>query len=406
MSKVTFSKLVSIYRRMVFKQDARRGFLDLSNQDLRNTLLELISADNLDDSGLSLVSEEPDNIQVGQTVELFVGEPRIGLGLLVRNLQELLETTKASIEERKNYFIIENKFFKEDLSIPDEVQRYRELLSFIQLLRESAAYLEAEREELIFIHDGKFSIPIRYSLDDLLIIDFSIIKKIEGSFTDDTHKDQKHAILADTIIGLVKGTPPAERFHILLAHLPELLSKFIDGYNIFVSNFSYDKVRSELEAFRVEYTAKIHKVFTDIQNQMLSIPVATVVVATQMKSAQTLGDQLIINTAVLVGCWIFVLLVCLLVLNQKHTLDVLHQEIERQKDLIAEKPIPEKLFDDIIKKLKTRLSTQRITLWVIGVVLCIGLVLAHVVYLILTPIAWCYLVHFYKEILSFTVHVI
>ena len=280
---------------MVFKQDARRGFLDLSNQDLRNTLLELISADNLDDSGLSLVSEEPDNIQVGQTVELFVGEPRIGLGLLVRNLQELLETTKASIEERKNYFIIENKFFKEDLSIPDEVQRYRELLSFIQLLRESAAYLEAEREELIFIHDGKFSIPIRYSLDDLLIIDFSIIKKIEGSFTDDTHKDQKHAILADTIIGLVKGTPPAERFHILLAHLPELLSKFIDGYNIFVSNFSYDKVRSELEAFRVEYTAKIHKVFTDIQNQMLSIPVATVVVATQMKSAQTLGDQLIIN---------------------------------------------------------------------------------------------------------------
>lgn len=406
MSKVTFSKLVNVYRNLVFSQDASSGIIDLSDEELRETLLELLDENNLDDSGLSLVSENPENIKVGQKIELSVGEPRIGLGLLVRNLDELLDAPKSSFEERNNYFIIENKFFKEDTDVPDGVQRYRKLLCFIQLLRESAAYLEAEREELIFIHDGKFSIPIRYSNNDLLSIDFSFIEKVEESFIDDTHKGQKYAILADTIIGLIKGTPPTERFHILITHLPELLSKFIDGYNLFVSNFSYDKVRNELEAFRVEYTAKIHKVFSDIQNQMLSIPVATIVVATQMKSAPTLGDQFIINTAVLVGCWIFVLLVCLLIWNQKHTLDVLEQEIGRQKQLIAEKPIAEKLFIDIFKRLNIRLYMQITILWIIGGVLCVGLILAHIVYLMLTPVAWYYAVHYFEIIFNFIDHLL
>jgi hypothetical protein len=99
-------------------------------------------------------------------------------------------------------------------------------------------------------------------------------------------------------------------------------------YRLFVSNFSYDKVRSELEAAQVEYTAKIHKVFTDIQNQLLTIPVATVVVATQMELA-TGSDQFWIDTAVLMGSFIFVILVGFLVCNQKHTLDTLEKEITR-----------------------------------------------------------------------------
>lgn len=97
--------------------------------------------------------------------------------------------------------------------------------------------------------------------------------------------------------------------------MSEFYSKYVDGYRLFVSNFSYDKVISELELAKVEYTGKIHKAFTDIQNQILGIPVATVVVATQMKSAPQIGYEFWVNIAVLTGCWIFVMLVGLLICN-------------------------------------------------------------------------------------------
>lgn len=400
MSKVTFQKLVSIYRNVAFEPNTKEGALTLSNDDLRSTLTELLEEDNLDDSGLSLASGDPDNILTGQTVRLYINAPRIGIGILAKNLDELLGANKSCIEERKNYFLIDCKFAKQDQLVPYGIRLYRELLEFIQLLKSAAAYLEFEREELIFIHEGKFSIPIKYSYDDLLVADFEAIKKIEESFSNDLHKEQKLAILADALIALVKGAPPVERFNRLLTHLPELLSKFSDGYRLYVSNFSYDKVRSELEAAQVEYTAKIHKVFTDIQNQLLTIPVATVVVATQMKQA-TGSDQFWINTAVLIGSFIFVILVGFLVWNQKHTLDTLAQEITRQKTLIAkEYQAVASNFDDIFTRLNDRLCFQKRILLVIGLILFIGFALAITVYFILTPVAWGCFTDFYYSIMT------
>ena len=395
MSKVTFPLLLSIYRNLAFDSNANGGTLTLSSQDLRDTLALLLEEENLDDSGISLASGNPDKLVVGQTVRLLVGEPRLGIGVLARNLNGLLRTRKARIEEPKKYFLIDSKYAPGGLAVPPEVQSYKNLLSFIQLLKEAAAYLEAEREELIFIHEGKFTLPVSYHIEDLLAADLSAMRRIEDSFTNDTHKEQKLAILADAAISLVKGAPPAERFQRLLSHLSELQKKFADGYRLFVSNFSYDKVRSELEAAKVEYTGKIHKVFSDIQNQVLSIPVATIIVATQMKdagAAKATSYETWVNSAVLLGCWIFVLLVGLLLWNQRHTLEVLKTEITRQKELIQKRhQTVAPSFDVIFKALDQRLCLQKRVLWAIAIVLMVGLVSAHFVYFSLTPIAWSWL---------------
>ena len=117
--------------------------------------------------------------------------------------------------------------------------------------------------------------------------------------------------------------------------MPELQKKFSDGYNLFASSFSYDKIRDEVETAKVEYTGKIHKVFSDIQNQVLGIPIASIVVATQMKDAgakTATTYEVYVNSAVLLGCWIFVLLTGLLIWNQQHTLKVLvasHHDLNR-----------------------------------------------------------------------------
>ena len=319
--------------------------------------------------------------------------------MLASDLDVLLRSIKAHVEERKNYFLIDSKYAPGDQAVPCEIQRYKSLLGFVQLLKEGAAYLEIEREELIFIHNGKFSLPVIYCKADILSIDESAMEAIKMAFSNDIHREQKLAILADAAINLVKGVPSAERFQRLLAHLPELQKKFSDGYNLFASSFSYDKIRDEVETAKVEYTGKIHKVFSDIQNQVLGIPIASIVVATQMKDAgakTATTYEVYVNSAVLLGCWIFVLLTGLLIWNQQHTLKVLKGEINRQKELMHKKHhVVAPIFDDVFFVLNKRLSTQYFVLWTVAAILIIGLILAHVVYFSLTPVAFSWLKSFF-----------
>ena len=56
-----------------------------------------------------------------------------------------------------------------------------------------------------------------------------------------------------------------------------------------------------MEAAKVDYVAKIHKTLIDIQGQLLAIPVATIIVASQLKSNQTCGVDFWTNIAVLAG---------------------------------------------------------------------------------------------------------
>lgn len=392
MSKVTFSLLLQIYRNVVFESNTNGGLLELSSQDLRDTLALLLRDENLDDSGIGLITGDPDRLVVGQTVRVQIDSPRIGLGVLANDLEGLLKTRKAHIEEPKRYFLIKSKYGRGDPVAPSEVQLYHKILTFISLLKESAAYLDSDREEVVFIHEGKFALPLNYEVSDLLTSDLSEMKKIEEAFTSDTHREQKLVILADAAISIVKSTPPMERFKYLLSHISELQKKFSDGYKLFVSNFSYDKVRSDLEAAKIEYTGKIHKIFSDIQNQVVGIPVATVIIATQMKDAgaeKATSYETWVNSAVLLGCWIFVILVSFLICNQRHTLEVLDSEITRQKELIKKNyQAIAPNFNDIFQALDKRLRLQRYILWAISFVLMSGFVLAHFVFFSLTPDAW------------------
>lgn len=159
-----------------------------------------------------------------------------------------------------------------------------------------------------------------------------------------------------------------------------MLNKFSEGYKIFIADFSYDKVRNEFETFRIEYAGKIHKIFSDIQNQLLTIPVATVIVATNMK-AVTAESICLANNAVLLGAWVFAILFVLLCINQWKTLTALSKEIDRQKKVMADDyPTISATFDDVFEWLGKRVKMQYNFLIIVIVVLIVGLGSAHYFY--------------------------
>lgn len=383
MSRLGFEQLVSLYRAIRFQAGRRDGELLVSSADQAELLREILS--DYHEFALKLASGQSEAFGVGDTVRVKADDPRIGLGLLADTFDDVLRFPAGRVREPR-YFVIDQGCSSYLADPPELQRRYRQVLEFVRLLGESAAYLDKERQELIFLIDGKFSVPVAYTAADLDKVDSVSLDALLGRFTQDTHREQKLEILAKGIHAACASVERTKRFACLLGDVPALLKRLDEGYRLFAADFSYEKIRDQLEATRLEETAKIHKTFSDIQNQILSIPVATIVVATQLKQAQAWDSAFWVNSAILVGVWVFVILTAYVLNNQLQTLGVIEDEIDRKKA----KTLVEKYADiqDIVgatfPKLKDRLENQRSAFKVVRGVVIVGLVLAHVMYVALT----------------------
>lgn len=396
MSQAKFDQLVALYRAVEFRANSRQGSLSIANDEQRDLIAGMLSADN-DEYGLRIIQGNADALRVGGVVELEVNDPKISIGIVATDLDDLLVAPKARIREPARYFVVSEKFRNSDQPVPDSIERYRNLLKLIALLKQAAAYLDKETGELVFIHDGKYELPIQFAAADLQRMDIASISRLLESFENDTHRDQKLAILAKSVQSVCNTVKPKERFGLLLEHLPELLKSFSEGYRLFVADFSYDKIVNQLEVAKLEEIGKIHKTFADIQNQILGIPVATIVVATQMKAASAVGYEFWINTAVLVGCWVFAILSVFVLRNQLHTLNAIGDEVARKKQqMLKDYKSVENLITKSFPFLETRLRAQRWAFYVVDLILVVGLILSHVVYFVLTDPARIWVSKFFS----------
>ena len=366
-----------------------RGQYEIATEDDLAALKLCLLHQN--DTGLQIRSgaREP---ALGNSVEILF-EPRRAFGSIVKDMSALLQVPGARVRERHRFLLLDGLTSSDQHSDEKgEVGRYRLVLQLVQSLRNAAAFLDSDESTLVFISGGRFDVPVDYGAEDLQKIDIASIKALTTLVPTDTHKKQCDAILASAIIDATKALAPAARFAHLLLHANSLRDAYDQGYKLYASGFSYEKLKDTVETARVEYAAKIHKVFSDIQNQLLGIPVATIVVATQMKNAIGFGYEFFVNTTVLVGCWIFAALTILLLRNQKHTLRVLQDEIGRQqRQMQKEFAAVADSFAGAFEFLRKRARAQGLVLWVIDAVVVAGLLGSHVVYAYLTPDAWTWL---------------
>lgn len=406
MMQLSFEKLVDFYRLINFDDNSRQGVLTVIHDEAVGLVGEVLSID-ADETGLQILNGDINNLQVGSSLELEVGDPRISLGIVATNIDDFLRAPKARIKEPHQYFVINENFYISDENIPELIVRYRTVLKVLSLFREAAAYLDETSGSLIYIHDGKYEIPVQYNASILIKMDMISAGKLLDLFDINAHKDQKLTILAKSIQSTCNSARPKERFTLLLEHLPDLLKSFTDGYRLFVADFSYEKIVNQIEVAKLEEIGKIHKTFSDIQNQILGIPVATIIVATQMKYATTVDYSFWVNTSVLIGCWIFAILGFFVLRNQLHTLNAIGTEIDRKKQQMLK---DYKSIEDLITKsfpiLEERLSTQRSAFYAVIAILGLGLIGTHIVYLILTGPAYIWLSSAYFSLHQFLANIV
>ncbi|HCD1107554.1 TPA: hypothetical protein RG680_000993 [Morganella morganii] len=377
---VSFEQLIELYRRIEFVDNSMSGSFLLKKQTDCNFIEQL-----LDDEQKYGIMLDSGNLVTGETINLTVGLPRTSFGRVFFDIEGMLQAPKQQCTELDNYFIFDCKFSKNDPAVPQDIKNYRMVISFLSLLEEGSAYFDKSTYQYIFLGTEVFKLSPRYSYKTIRELDTASLENLMSCFKEDPHREQKLDILVNSIQVITEDIDALDKFEYVLNNLRKLNEQFLKGYKIFASGFSYDKIMDQLRAAKVEEMGKIHKALSDIQNHILGIPVASIIVATQFKDAPTWQGQGITNSFVLLGCFIFICLVFLVLCNQKQTLNAISDELaHKKKQINKEFSFIKDDIEGVFETINDRLKIQRWAFRVIGLILIVGLISTVFAYVLVT----------------------
>lgn len=290
---------------------------------------------------------------VYQTVEQLVGTPvnqaRVPELFTVR---ELAYTTPAE-------------------PVPERIQGYLQAVQLWSLMRELADHVVEVPPSLFFIESPtrKIDISLRFDAANLRLLPG--LEEFSRDFVrTDLHREQKRDMVRAALIDIFG--PGRTVLGTLIDQFESFVQQVTGAYAIFAADFSYQKVRSEVEKQNLDDTLRLNKTLADIQNQLLALPAALILAAGSFDA----GDG-VKNLSIVVGVLIFAILMVALVTNQKSSVNSISNEVKLRKTLVDKQPAEVALrFAGAFTDISTRVTKQRRTLN--GVLVLIGIVVASV----------------------------
>lgn len=261
---------------------------------------------------------------------------------------------------------------------PDIIRRYIVAVNLFDVIErkfsDDVRTIGSEKT-LVFLGQRKLEITAEFEEEDLKNLEEQSAF-IEDFALSTVHVQQKKTIFSSALFHLFEGKNKV-KFSELLAIFGKLIEDVNAGYQLYVSEFSFQKVRAEVEREKLEFTTKLNKVFSDIQNQLLAIPAALILVGGQIKQADSLTPS---NLLIWLGALVFSILMRLLIGNQRNTLAAIKGEIDHQWDLIEgeHKSVAGK-FKDSYEGLEKRYVQQQRLLSFVWYLVISGLVLSTII---------------------------
>ena len=208
---------------------------------------------------------------------------------------------------------------------PAAVSQYLHACSLYQLMRSVADLPDDGQGRMVFLqrHDAKLTLSLHYEQAQLLAL--PDLDEFASTFVDSTHhKDQKRTIIRTSLIDLFKSESHIE-FGQLMLKFSDFMERVRSAYAMYVSEFTFEKIKAEVEKDNLDSTIKLQKTITDIQNQLLAFPVAVFLAGVQMSVEPTFTIK---NTVVWIGCIVFVGVTLVLISNQRYTIDAISEEVK------------------------------------------------------------------------------
>lgn len=279
--------------------------------------------------------------------------------------------------------------------IPREIQNYLDAVRLWTNLNSFSDYAKDKGTELLFIQsfDSQVWIIPEYNADDLIELP-GINDIITQYFEDKHHHDQKRNIIRSSLLEIFKDKRRGD-LSFLLRNYQDFIERIKSSYALYTNDFSFERLKSEVNKQNQEDTLRLNKTLSEIQNQLLALPAALLAAGAGIKSG-----ELIINLTILSGIGIYSWFMHQLIVNQENSIDAINAEVELRENKIKNQP--ETISKDVLplfQSLSTRVKKQRcvlrqirIAVWIVFIISLVLVILANFsVSKTVSPYIWAWL---------------
>ena len=295
-------------------------------------------------------------------------------------------------ESDETFYIQELNYNNEFSGNHEKIEKYKTLLGLIQKLILKSKFVKDEDVKTLFIfQENKFiELPIDNGIvyeDFLQSENISIVEEYVKSI--DEYKEKRSIFLQELIDFL--SLEKSDKFQYLLSNFKEFFERCNTSFEFYLSNFSYNKVKMEIDNSVLEHSKNIRNIINDAQSKLIAIPAAFVLAATQLDFANVISIK---NVIIIASSFIFSYIISIFIQNQKNALKIVSENVDNYKKLflqtktdnvLKEKGLPsisnllkksyEKIATDLINQ-KNKLRILQFIGWAISAILVISLITA------------------------------
>lgn len=367
-------KLLQLIKSVSWKDESHiQGELSVNQSDINF----LIDIDDLD-LDLNLTKDDntvlPVKLKIGDIVSVIFRCPRYPQAFFAKSFDDYLPKHDFKYKQPPLFYLEDSRLLIEkgtqsDDSLISSYQAVLELINIIETNELSDHHpSDPDRYFLFFGYEQKLRLSIEYSAQNLLNGSENIqasVKKLKYFIENGAHLEDKRLILKKTIIEVLGPHGASTGFSFLIENLPDFVNRVVGNFELYLGKYTFDNERQKLLIEIRDYFRSINDAISSAQLRLVAIPL-TLLIAINKFEIATLETNVLSNVAVLIGVFIFSILMGRLTYSQKETLRAEKFEISSRKKQISDN------YNELYKKLKEqfnsldkRLLCQRNTLSII-----------------------------------------
>lgn len=294
----------------------------IENEDELKKLIELKLA-NISDEGKNLFEED---LKIGQEYNFDLSWTKFRKYGFYITCEDFIENNN---KVAKDQFYIKEIDSKKDKS-NFFVKNYLDVISIINFINNISDI--KDEENIIFSENKYLKLPIYYK-ENLLKRDKYIYPlKFIDDFLSDYNKSSSEikSIFKNELIDFLKEKNKNDKFIFLIENFEDYYKKSKTSYEYYLTNFSFNKIKTELDTAVLDFSKSIRSVINDSQNRLITIPAAILLTLLNINIIETFDFK---NGVIIVSSIIFSYLLNLFILNQFSSLKIIEKNIENYKIL-------------------------------------------------------------------------
>lgn len=325
----TLSNIVNLINGTLTSSDVGVYFLEFAPSEEQILLiLKLDSIKAIDEITQNNSVINSTEIVVGVTLKIEVVQFALQVLGYYEDLESLINANEFSVPDR--FYVHSLQYLHPGAPKNGSIDAFIEIVALANCISALALFTADKDGRTIYLMQDKSAVALPIEYDERLVkLGPPNLAKVKSFIAEiDGHSERKKIYTKELIDFLNEEKTENQRFAYLFKNFDDFYLRCEAAYAFFLSDFSYSKLKLELESAILDYSKNIRAVINDSQTKLIAIPAAFIVASSQLELSKSLSLK---NLLIVISSFVFSILIEIFIKNQESSIKIFLDNISSYK---------------------------------------------------------------------------